>query len=53
MKEWAHIDLEDALPLLSRKFAANKVYRTEIKTNPSLAKVYNDIRARAIKSLEN
>jgi hypothetical protein len=52
IKIWAHIDLEDALPLLSIKFAANKVFRREIESDGSLAKVYNDIRTKAIKSLE-
>lgn len=53
LKDWAHIDLEDALPLLSIKFAANKVFRREIESDATLAKVYNEIRAKSIKSLEN
>jgi replicative DNA helicase len=53
MKNWAHIDLEDALPLLSRKFAANKIFKKELEIEEGLAKVYNEIRAKAIKSLEN
>jgi hypothetical protein len=53
LNDWVHIDLEDALPLLSIKFAANKVFRREIEQDKSLAKVYNEIRSKAIKSLQN
>ena len=53
LQEWAYIDLEDALPLLSIKFAANKIFRRELESDASLAKVYNEIRSKAIKSLEN
>jgi hypothetical protein len=29
-KKWSQVELEDALPLLSVKFAANSIYREEI-----------------------
>jgi hypothetical protein len=51
MNEWDTMQLEDALPLLSRKFAANKYYNDQVKNEPSLAKVYNQIRGKAIKCL--
>ena len=35
-KEWSPISLEDALPLLSIKFAANKYYKDEVDLDPSL-----------------
>jgi hypothetical protein len=41
MKDWAHIDLEDALPLLSIKFAANKIFKKELENEEALAKIYN------------
>jgi len=46
--------LEDALPLLSKKFAANVVYndflgKIEIEEKrDAVAKVFNDIRSRAV-----
>jgi len=30
-KRWSQIELEDALPLLSIKFAANAIYKEEIQ----------------------
>ena len=53
LNEWDSIQLEDALPLLSRKFAANKYYNLDVKNDPNLGKVYNQIRSKAIKCLLN
>ena len=33
MREWTEIELEDALPLLSSKFAANHIYNEAIQRN--------------------
>ena len=52
MKKWAQIDLEDALPLLSIKFAANKYYNEAIENNTFLIKVYTEIRKKALVCLE-
>ena len=51
-KQWTKIELENALPLLSVKFAANNIYKEEILNDPSLADVYNKIRKKAIETLE-
>lgn len=51
-KRWSQIELEDALPLLSIKFAANAIYKEEIQHDRQLAKVYNEIRKRAVQCLE-
>ena len=45
LREWSPIEkLEDALPLLSTKFAANSEYNKEIEENEKLADVYHKIR---------
>ena len=46
------MSLEDVLPLLSIKFAANHIYRDSINNDEQLANVYNDIRAKAVQCLE-
>ena len=51
-KNWSEMKLEDALPLLSAKFAANPSYNIQIENDPSLADVYNEIRAKAVRVLE-
>jgi hypothetical protein len=53
MKKWAQIELEDALPLLSIKFAANKYYNEALESNKTLVKVYHEIRKKAIACLES
>jgi hypothetical protein len=52
-KLWTNINLEDALPLLTNKFAANRVYNERIEQNDGLRKFYNEIRRKAIKCLES
>ena len=53
LREWSPIEkLEDALPLLSIKFAANKEYRNEIEENEKLADIYHNIRSKALNSLK-
>jgi hypothetical protein len=52
LKRWSQIELEDALPLLSIKFAANAIYKEEILHDRQLVKVYNEIRKRAVNCLE-
>ena len=50
-KKWSDIKLEDALPLLSVKFAANNVYREELTNDENgkiLRNVYNEIRKKAV-----
>ena len=47
-KQWTDIEMEDALPLLSVKFAANPIYNKLIEENPSLTKHFCDIRKKAI-----
>lgn len=37
LKRWGQIELEDALPLLSIKFAANAVYKEELDSDNSQA----------------
>ena len=51
---WGEISLEDALPLLSIKFAANSFYREDIDQNKelNLPEVYNNIRTKAVRCLE-
>ena len=49
---WTTLKKEDALPLLSLKFAANKIYNENLATNVQLIDVYNEIRNKAVKSLE-
>lgn len=49
---WTSLKKEDALPLLSLKFAANKIYNENLVTNVQLIDVYNEIRNKAVKSLE-
>ena len=54
-KKWGEIKLEDALPLLSVKFAANPVYREELMEDENefiLGNVYNEIRKTAVHTLE-
>jgi hypothetical protein len=52
LKRWSQIELEDALPLLSIKFAANGIFKEEILQDKTLVKVYNEIRKRAVLCLE-
>ena len=50
-KRWGEIKLEDALPLLSVKFAANSIYREELTEDENgkiLGNVYNEIRKKAV-----
>lgn len=49
---WGQIELSDALPLLSIKFAANPIYKEELENNRQLANTYNEIRGKAVKCLE-
>lgn len=49
---WCPLEKEDALPLLSIKFAANQIYNQELVNNKQLTQVYTEIRAKAVKSLE-
>ena len=54
-KKWGEIKLEDALPLLSVKFASNPVYREELIEDENefiLGNVYNEIRKTAVHTLE-
>lgn len=54
LREWEPIEkLEDALPLLSIKFAANAEYNPEIKEDEKLAGVYHQIRTKALNSLKS
>jgi len=50
---WQQMELEDALPLLSIKFAANPTYSEQVQKDAQLADVYNEIRAKAVRCLEN
>ena len=55
-KRWSEIKLEDALPLLSVKFAANASYREELTDDEQgrvLRNVYNEIRKKAVETLEH
>lgn len=51
-QSWCQLEKEDALPLLSLKFAANQIYNSDLTNNKQLTNVYTEIRARAVKSLE-
>jgi len=53
MNEWSPISIEDALPLLSIKFAANGVYKSEIASDLKTASFFSEIRKKAISCLEN
>jgi len=49
--KWADIGLEDALPLLSNRFAANSFYNKELASNLKLIPVYTAIRRKAVETL--
>ena len=49
---WCQVEKEDALPLLSIKFAANHIYNQDLTNNRQLTNVYIEIRSKAVKSLE-
>jgi len=51
-RDWPVLTKEDALPLLSIKFAANPIYNELIQQDKSLTKVFNEIRKKAIKCLD-
>lgn len=52
LKEWTEIELEDALPLLSIKFAANSAYNPLIDKSDKYKKFICEIRQRAIECLK-
>lgn len=50
-KEWSKITHEEAIPLLSFRFAANSYYKEEINQDPTLADFYHEVRSKAVEVL--
>ena len=54
VEEWAVVDFDDALFLLSRKFSANEIYPTDLLIQPDKkSTVLKAIRDYAVKSISS